>query len=154
MLEEFNLTEMPKRAKYDRPSTTEVLISIYYGVLLAGVGVAYLIGGAARFANRSLTTAATIAPFWTWGMLFLLIGLLIVVSFRLMWHWVPLGLGGFFYAFFALLYVFSAIEEDRASYAAAWIAVAISAGLLISSWRRRSLSIKREMENLTPAPRE
>lgn len=151
MEDEFKLVTPRPRAKYDTPTLTEKIVSRYLGIYLAGVGVSYLLGGAGRFNNPALITAAGLAPWWVWGVIFIAVGLLILLSFNYMSHWVTLGIGGYTYAFFALLYIFSIFEDDRASYVAAWSATMISIALLLASWRRRKTSIKRELRALTPS---
>ena len=150
MQDDFKLVTPQPRRKYDNPTETERNVSLWLGGTVALVGLVYIIGGESKFLNPSLVAAETVAPYWVWGIIFVLIGLFILCSFKYMIHWVSLLAGAFFYAFFATLYVIAAFTEPKASWVAAVYAVAFGVGLLASSVRRRKLSIEREMQDLTP----
>lgn len=88
-------------------------------ILLAGwIGCSYLFGDPARTATPSFASAKDIAPIAQWGVMFIIGAGVLAASMFTRDHRVPqwaLVIGGAIYTWWAFLFLFTVLRDERAS---------------------------------------
>lgn len=87
-------------------------------VLAAWLGCGYLFGAPVRTATPSFASARAIAPMDLWGVMFLAGAVVLTAAMFLRDHRVPqwaLVIGGAIYTWWAFLFLFTVLRDERAS---------------------------------------